>query len=158
MAAFLAAWALAPIAAEPAKRADVRIEDMLKRLGVQYTVNDSGNVVVSYGEDNDRSQTVYIMSETETYDGVEIREIWSNAGSFASEPDSARLVRLMLDNGTNKIGAWALEKDDDGGYLLYYSMRFPADSSDEAYQMMLEFASSVADEAEASLFGGVDEN
>lgn len=157
-AAFVAAWSLAPIAAEPAKKADVRIEDMLTRLGVKYTVNDSGNVAVSYGEDGDRSQTVYIMSETEKDNDVEIREIWSNAGTFSSAPDSDALVQLMLDNGSNKIGSWALEKADDGGYLLYYSMRFPSDVSDKAYQMMLELASSVADETEASLFDGADEN
>lgn len=150
--------AIPSLAADPAKISDPRVESLLTRLGLQFSANSAGNAEVVYDEEKGRSQTVYIMSGTESYNGIEIREIWSNAGSFEAEPDAALLVELLVDSGKNKIGAWSLEEDDSGGYLLYYSMRFPADTSDEAYRMMLEFASSVADQAEADYFDGADEN
>ena len=158
--AFAALLAAAPLAAEgdaSAKKADPRVEEILKRLNLHYSVNSSGNVAVTYDTKDDRSQTVYVMSKTDKYNEVEIREIWSNAGTFEAEPDAEGLMDLMTESGKNKIGCWALEKLDDGKYLLFYTIKFPADSSDEAYRMILEFASSVADARELALFGG-DEN
>jgi|GEM_PF-1494532 len=140
-----------------AKKGDPRVGAVLDRLGVKYTVNPSGNYSVTYDLDGGRSQTVYIMSETDTYNGVEIREIWSNAGDLDSEPAADQLVDLMTESGKNKVGCWALEAQDDGKYLLFYTIKFPADAGDAAYRAMLEFASSVADEREEAIFG-VDEN
>jgi hypothetical protein len=139
------------------KKADPRVEAALTNLGIKYTVNSSGNLVVTYGVGEDRSQTVYVMSKTDKYSEVEIREIWSNAGSFEAEPEAEGLADLMTESGKNKIGCWALEKQEDGKYLLFYSIKFPAEVPDEAYRMMLEFASSVTDARELELFQ-VDEN
>jgi hypothetical protein len=97
------------------------------------------------------------MSATDMYNDIEIREIWSNAGTFDTKPDADVLVDLMTESGKNKIGSWALEETDAGKYLLFYTIKFPADSSDDAYRMMLEFASSMTDERELALFNN-DEN
>jgi hypothetical protein len=153
-----AAFASTAAAAEAAaKQADPRVVSALDRLGLHYTVNSSGNVAVTYDEDKGRSQSVFIMSATDSYNGIEIREIWSNAGTFDAKPAPDVLVDLMTESGKNKIGSWALEETDAGKYLLFYTIKFPADASDEAYQMMLEFAASVADERELALFNS-DEN
>jgi hypothetical protein len=159
LAILLAAPSLraAPGDAQADKTSDPRVDETLARLGLQYTVNASGNAVVAYDEDKGRSQTAFIMSTTDKYNGIEIREIWSNAGTFDAKPDAETLADLMIESGKNKIGAWALEETDGGKYLLFYTIKFPADSSDEAYRMMLEFASSVADERELALFNA-DEN
>jgi hypothetical protein len=157
--ALLAALCAASLlSAAPAdKKADPRVEATLTRLGLHYTVNSSGNAVVSFDEAKSRSQSVFIMSKTDTYNGVEIREIWSNAGTFNTMPDADSLVDLMSESGKNKIGSWALEETDAGTYLLFYTIKFPADASDDAYRMMLEFASSITDERELALFD-TDEN
>jgi hypothetical protein len=161
LAALLSVAALAAEApqggAQKDKKPDARVGATLDRLGIKYTINSSGNYAVTYGLEGDRSQTVYVMSSTDEYNDVEIREIWSNAGSFDAEPDSAELLDLMTESGKNKIGCWALEAMDDGKYLLFYSIKFPAAASDDAYRAMLEFASSVADEREKDLFAS-DEN
>ena len=145
------------LSAAPAdKKADPRLEAALGRLGLHYKVNSSGNVVVTYNAENDRSQAVFIMSETDKYNGIEIREIWSIAGSFDALPEKDVLVDILTESGKNKIGCWALEKTSDGKYLLFYTIKFPADASDEAYQMMLEFASTITDERELALFDSDD--
>jgi hypothetical protein len=157
LAALLAASFVQAAAAEAAKEADPRVVAVLDRLGLHYTVNSSGNIVVTYDEDKGRSQSVFIMSATDTYSGIEIREIWSNAGAFDAAPEAEVLIDLMTESGKNKIGSWALEETDAGKYLLFYTIKFPADASDDAYRMMLEFASSIADERELALFDS-DEN
>ena len=147
----------APAPAQTDKKADPRVEAILTRLALHYTINSSGNAVVTYDQDKERSQAVFVMSATDKYNDQEIREIWSNAGTFTEMPDQETLVGLMTESAKNKIGAWALEETDAGRYLLFYTIKFPADSSDDSYKMMLEFASTIADERELALFDN-DEN
>jgi hypothetical protein len=146
-----------PPGTQAEKKGDARVEGALTRLGLRYTLTSSGNFAVVYDLQNERSQTVYVMAKTDMYNGVEIREIWSNAGVFDSEPKAETLLQLMAESGKSKIGCWALEQLEDGKYLLFFSVKFPAAVGDEAYRMMLEFASAAADAREEELFGS-DEN
>jgi hypothetical protein len=151
LAALFAVAAGSPIAAQ-SKSGDPRVAGALKGLGLKYKVNSSGNFDVTYNQGKGRSQVVHVMSATDTYNDVEIREIWSNAGSFGAEPEASDLIDLMVGSGKSKIGCWALEEQDDGGYLLFFTIKVPAEVSPEELQMMLEFAADVADEQELALF------
>ena len=155
VALFLAALTL-PAAAQDKPKADDRVASILNDLSLKYSVNSNGNYVVTYDEDKGRSQQVFIMSSTDTYNDVEIREIWSVAGSFDSAPSADALIDLMGESAKNKIGDWALEKQDDGSYLLFYTIKAPVEISKEAFQMMLEFTANVTDTREQSLFNTDD--
>jgi len=137
--------------------ADARIAKQLDRLGLEYTTTSSGNYSIVYNLDADRKQTVYVMSKTETYGGLEIREIWSNAGEFQGDPSVSDLTQLLQSNGTEKIGAWSLEDADDGAQLAYFSIKVPTYLKDKDFADMLEFTAQVGDEMEAKLFD-TDEN
>ncbi len=154
----IAAFALAGgIALSAQNKADPRIGKQLDKVGVKYTTTKSGNYSIDFSRDGDRQQTVYIMSKTETYGGIEIREIWSNAGTFDAEPTAKVMLELLSENDTEKIGAWNVETSDDGSYLAYFSIKVPSYVKDKDLSDLLEFASNVADEMEAKLFN-VDEN
>ena len=153
----IAAFALAGgIALCAQNKPDPRIAKQLDKLGVKYTTTKSGNYSIEFDKDGDRKQTVYIMSKTETYRGIEIREIWSNAGSFDTEPTAKDMLELLSDNDTEKIGAWNVETSDDGSYLAYFSIKVPSYLKDKDLSDFLEFASNVADEMEAKLFNADD--
>jgi hypothetical protein len=156
VAAALVALVCANVAAQDKVKSDPRVASALSDLGLKYKVNSKGNFVVTYNQGKGRSQEVFVMSGTETYNNVEIREIWSNAGAFASEPELSTLEDLMTESGKNKIGGWALEKQDDGSTLLYYTVKFPAATANEAFQMILEFVADVADARELELFDADD--
>ena len=83
-----------PVAAQ-SKPADSRVQLMLDKIGQKYTVTKSSNFSVEIGTTGTRTQLVTIQSTTEKYQGVEIREIYSIAGSFPEEPDQATLLDLM---------------------------------------------------------------
>jgi len=136
---------------------DPRLAKQLDKLGVKYTTTKSGNYSIEFDKDDGRKQTAYVMSKTETYRGIEIREIWSNAGTFEAEPSAKDMLELLSDNDTEKIGAWNVETSDDGSYLAYFSIKVPVYLKDKDLSDFLEFASNVADEMEAKLFN-VDEN
>ncbi len=150
--AVLALGVLAPTFAQTKNKSDTRVAAILSDLGLTYKVNSSGNYAITYDEGNDRTQVVYVMSTTDTYQGIEIREIWSIAGSFDSEPDATQLLDLMKQSGKNKIGDWALEEQDDGTYLLFYTIKSPVKIDNAAFKMMLQFAADVADEQEKAIF------
>ncbi len=131
---------------------DVRVQTLLDKIGQDYTVTKAGNYQVELDTKDDRTQLVYISSATEKYSGIEIREIWSNAGTFPEEPDQATLLDLMTESGSNKIGCWALEKQDDGGYLMYYTIKLPVSFTASDLKMMLAFAATIADAREEQFF------
>jgi len=84
--------------------------------------------------------------------------MWIGTSPRASSISSpASLGNSKPTSAKNKIGAWVLEETDAGRYLLFYTIKFPADASDDSYKMMLEFASTIADERELALFDN-DEN
>lgn len=156
--AALAAFALAallPLAAQ--NKPDSRVGTMLDKVGQEYKTTKSGNYSVELDESDGRTQMVYIGSQTEKYQGVEIREIWSNAGTFPEEPDQSTMLDLMMESNSNKIGCWALEEQDDGGYLLYYTIKLPVSHTANDLKMMLGFVADIADARETQFFGG-DEN
>jgi hypothetical protein len=152
-AAFLFAVSFVFAAGSP----DTRIAVQLDRMGEKYTTTKAGNYSLEMDMDGGRTQTVYLMSKTETYNDMEIREIWSNAGSWEEKPSAELLMDLLTDNNTEKMGAWSIESSDDGSYLLYYSIKVPAYIQDKDLKAIIEFAATVADEKEAKVFE-VDDN
>ncbi len=135
---------------------DARLGKQLDKLGLHYTTTKSGNYSLQQDLDGNRTQTVYIMSKTETYGGLEIREIWSNAGNFDAVPSSDQMSQLLEDNNTEKIGAWNLEASDDGSYLVYFSIKIPVYLKDKDLSDMIDFAATVGDGMEAKLFNTDD--
>ena len=58
---------------------DPALAATLDEQGVIYTINEEGNFVVDFQMDADeeRSQRVFVVSQTSTYRNAELREIWS---------------------------------------------------------------------------------
>jgi hypothetical protein len=139
-----------------ADKGDPRVPAALDRVGLHYTATSNGNYSVTYDLDRGRSQVAYIVGKTETYDGVEIRELWSRAGTFDQAPSAEVMQKLLLDSGAEKIGSWGLEESSKGGYILYFTIRVPVSIADEALKSLVELAADVADQKEDELFN-VDE-
>ena len=139
-----------------ADKADARVAKQLDKLGIDYSTTDSNNYSIDKDLDKGRTQTVYIMSKTETNGGLEIREIWSNAGNFKTEPTNDQMMALFEDNNSEKIGAWALESSDDGSYLAYFSVKVPTYIRDKDLSDLIDFTATVADDMELKLFNADD--
>ncbi|MCA1950120.1 MAG: hypothetical protein LDL24_06095 [Treponema sp.] len=137
--------------AQSNKQPDQRVAAMLKTMKVDYTITDNGNFEIEYELASGRTQYVYIMSETQKYRGMEVREVWSNAGVLDEDPEVDLLYELMQESGSNKIGAWALEENDEG-ILLYYSIKIPVSHTVEDLLQFIAFAAEVADTCENDLF------
>jgi hypothetical protein len=146
---------VAAMAAWAQDQADPRIKQALDSIGLKYSVNSSNNYKVVYTMDNDadRSQLVFIVSKTETYRSVELREIWSVAAVLDEYPGEETIHYILNMNSTSKIGAWAIEEADDGEFWLLYTTKVPVDLTPNGLKDIVYFVAEVCDEMEAELVG-----
>ena len=136
---------------------DPRVSAALDRLGLHYKLTKNGNYSVTYDLDHGRSQVAYIVGKTESYAGVEIREMWSRAGTYEDVPSVDVMQKLLEDSGTEKIGAWGLEQGSSGAYIVYFTVRVPGSVTDDVLKSLLALTADVADQKESELFGVDDE-
>jgi hypothetical protein len=135
---------------------DDSLKAQLDQAGLKYEVTKSGNVRVSFSITGDRSQDVFIRGRAETLDGMDLRELWSNAGTLGADPEKDVLIGLLSGGGGETLGAWNLEESDDG-WLAYYSAKLPADLTGPDLRSAVEYIAGVADAKEKELFD-TDEN
>lgn len=158
MRALSLAFALAAIGAAcvfaQAPQADPRLAKALDSVGVKYDVNSYGNYLVLYtmSKNEERSQNVVVMSKTEKYDGIEIRELYAIGAELDDYPDSDTLLYLLEQSATMKIGSWGVDYGDSSVYILF-SIKVPADIGAEALNSFIYFAAEVADEFEEEFTG-----
>ncbi len=132
---------------------DPRVKKSLERLGLNYQLSKSGNYNVTFQiENSDRTHMVTIMSKTETYRGIEIREIYAIAAALEDYPPEELIYRMMEENSTLKLGAWAMEADSSGVYI-YFTTKIPADVKDNDLKYYSYFIAEIADEMEEELLG-----
>jgi len=148
---------LGNVPAIAATKANADLTAALDRLGLKYTLTKSGNYSIKYDLDGGRSQTVYIMGKTDKVGGTEIRELWSRAGTKDSLLSEDEMKGLLEESGNAKVGFWALEETDDGGYTVYFSVKVPIYLNDTDLGALLEFTANTADQKEEELFNTDDE-
>ncbi len=147
----------ASVFAQGSSKGDARVAALLDRLGLHYKLTDSGNYSITFDVGSGRSQVAYIMGKTETYKGLEIREIWSRAGTFEELPESDVMQKLLEDSAGEKIGFWSIEEADNGGWTVYFSVKVPVYLKDADVRSLLELTANVGDEKEAELFNQDEE-
>jgi hypothetical protein len=132
---------------------DERVRKILKAEDVQYTVDSDGDFKVIYDMGDDRTQMAFIRSTTETYQNMEIREIWSFG--YESENDvfpAAIATKLLEDTFIKKLGAWA-----KAGNRALFVVKLSANADAETLLNALQMALESADEMEEQLTGDTDE-
>ena len=149
--------ALGSVSAQAAAKPNADLTQQLDRAGLKYTLTKAGNYSITYNLDGGRSQTVYIMGKTEKVGATEIRELWSRAGTMDSPPDADQMKALLEDSGNAKVGFWALEETDQGGYTIYFSVKVPVYMNDKDLGALLEYTANMADQKEEELFNADDE-
>lgn len=131
---------------------DERVKAHLDKLGWKYSTTSTGTFKVVFDMGNDRTQLVLIRSKTNIYEGMEIREIVSNAAKkddkFAFTQST--LFMLLEKNGTYKLGGWQI----DGGeppYVVQFGIRISANSTQSVLVDAINLAAKMADQMEQQL-------
>ena len=147
----LSAFILLSTAAAPALRAeaDQRVKKALDELGVKYTIDDDGDYAVTIAyEDEGRSQLVFVVSETDSVEGFEIRDVFSFA-VMGKTPTLEMTSGLMRASGKSVIGAFEM---DSSGNILYLA-KIPANLPPKQLHRIIRTVAAYADDAEKEILG-----
>lgn len=139
------------------KAADPRVAAALKEIGVSYEVDDDQDykLTLKVDEDGERTQIVYIISATEEYGNLEIREIWAPAFKTKGKLDANVAREMLRANDRLKLGAWRLYGDGDD-QMAVYAVQIDAGADAEAMRSALEIVLRVADAEELEQTGKDD--
>jgi hypothetical protein len=128
---------------------DPRVVAALKAAGLAYTIDD-GDFRLEYDVDKQRSQRVWIASETAWIDQLEFRDVWSVAGRGKGEVPAELARKLLAENVRMILGAWQVNQSPDE-YLVVYSVPVDAAGDAATLQKVLEVVMFSADRFEKHL-------
>lgn len=133
--------------------ADPLIARQLDSLDYRYELDEDGDYKLTFEVDDKRSQLAYILSATETFGNLQVREIWSPAYRASSAQFPADVAnRLLEDSQSSKLGAWVKQ-----GNMAVFVVKIAADAAAEELDDALDFVLRSADKMEAALTQGKDE-
>lgn len=132
--------------------ADQRIKKALDELDVKYVIDDDGDyaITITY-EAEGRSQLVYVVSETDSIEGFEIRDIFSYAVRDKA-PTLEMTSDLMRTSNKSLIGAFEMTS---GGNILYIA-KIPANLPPKQLHKIIRTVAAYADDAEKEILGSDD--
>jgi hypothetical protein len=133
-----------------AQKPDNRVVEVLKSLNFKYSVqeDDSFKFTVPI---NKRTQTIFISSETTTYDKLEMREVYSIIHESNQIPDQSKLIKLLIDNGQKKIGAWEIVYEGSA-YFIIYTVKINANADASDLKSAIDIVATASDLMEQQLF------
>lgn len=128
--------------------ADQRIKKALDELDVKYMIDDDGDYAITIYEAEGRSQLVYVVSETDSIEGFEIRDIFSYAVRDKA-PTLEMTSDLMRTSNKSLIGAFEMTS---GGNILYIA-KIPANLPPKQLHKIIRTVAAYADDAEKEILG-----
>ncbi len=145
-------YALTAVAAAfAADQPDPRVKTMLDRLDMAYEVDKDNDYRVPLRLDNDRTQTVYLLSDTNVQGDLEVREIWAY-GYLTKEGELPAALAETLMNASRDLilGAWELAKTEDSRIAVLV-VKLPVTASLDTLRSCLETVATQADAVEKQL-------
>lgn len=138
-----------------AKQIDHRAERLLLTAKLSFEIDDDGDFRLELPIGNDRTQFVWVISQTSKLGDLEIREIWS-IGYRSAEPFSQEVGnRLLQANSKVKLGAWQMRRLGED-HVAVFSAQIAAQTDVQTLLLSIHAVSSTADEMEIELTDGKD--
>jgi len=129
------------------KKGDPRVRAILDAEGIKYETDTDGDYRIVFGFDDNRSQVVFVNSNTETFAGVEIREVWSVGLKGGGQLSAAVANDLLVRNGQYKVGAWQVSRSGDQ-LIALFKVALSADADRSELVPVLSAVAVQADEVE----------
>jgi len=135
---------------------DPRVRRALQEAALAFEVNAQGNAVLDFEFADQRRHRVFIRSGTQTWGGLEIREVAAYAYKGPVRPGPDMLEKLLKENARKKLGAWELW-EEGGVYDVVFVARIPASADAMALGTVARGVAADADNMEKALNGGDDD-
>lgn len=144
-----------------AASADPRVKAALDQIKdtiplANYEVDQDGDYKLLVVVGNNRTQVVFVNSATETWEGIEIREIWSPAFPSKGKKFKAKDANLLLQDSQNKkLGAWQAYPQRDGWFAIF-NVKIGAETDPASLASLIRYVAIAADNMEAQKLGTDD--
>ena len=142
----------APGSASPG---DLRVREGLNQLSQKFVVDADGDFKIIRDTTGGRTQVAWIISKTNTYGGVEIREIISPAFKTSGHLSAELATRLLKENNKYKIGFWRLV-GEDASQAVFYASQIPATIDAQSLDAAIKSVTMIADAMEKEQVGTDD--
>ncbi len=136
-----------------------RLEAAMDDTDLMYRVDEDGDVQLEIAWDDNRSQLVIVNSATETYDDMEVREVWTRVAiyeDFDSIPKKD-LLALLEASEQLKMGRYTAITADDGSVMIFLAVVVDANMSGEDLASVIDIVAVQGDEMEKDLMDGSDD-
>ncbi len=134
---------------------DARVRSALSALNEKFVVDSDGDFKLVRDTSDGRTQVAWVISKTNTYGSMEIREIISPAFKTGGTLSTAMALRLLQENNKFKIGAWRLV-GEGANQAVYYAIQISADVDAQSLSAAIKSATLIADALEKEIVGSDD--
>ena len=133
---------------------DMRVKTLLDAIGANYEIDEDADFKLEWEYDSGRTQIVYVNSNTEDYENLEIREVWSFAHKEEAPLPGWMANKLLESSSTIKWGAWQVM--GKGPYFIVFVVKLEANSSAQMLSDAMKIVREQADNMEIELNGDDD--
>ncbi len=129
----------------------VDAEIILAKAGLKYKESEAGPLSVDIKTDKNTQQEVFIADETEYFEKAETRRLWALAKILSKTPTVELTLKLLDQNSKTKLGAWTVERNTNGQYLVIYVAKIDVAASPESLKDAMNYISRVVQHMQKEL-------
>lgn len=133
------------------KPAPLPIADIMERTELDFTKHESGHLEVSLEQDDKSKQSVFVTKEVEYFGRADVRKVWALAATLKESPSAETMLKLLQESARTKMGAWTLERNQKGEYLLIYCCKVDATATPGALKSTMEYVAQLTSVARKDL-------
>ena len=141
----------------PWKPAPLATKIVLDNAEIEHKIHSTGHYQIEKGLAGGKTQTVFVAKDTEYFQRADVRKIWSLVLVSKEQPKAELMMRLMRQSSATKIGAWAVEKNSAGEFMVIYVAKLDATAPDEAVQGTIDYIARIASAMSTELSPKKDE-
>lgn len=123
----------------PWKPAPLPVEEVLKRTELEYTKHETGHFEVKLTPETDQTVSVFIAKDVEYFERADVRRIWTLAQTSKEAPTTDTMTKLLEQSARTKIGAWSIERNPAGEWLIVYCVKMDATASPDAVKSTMNY-------------------
>jgi hypothetical protein len=123
----------------PWKPAPLPVEEVLKSTDLTYTKHETGHFEVKLTPETDQTVSVFIAKDVEYFERADVRRIWTLAQVTKEAPTSDTMTKLLEQSARTKIGAWSIERNPAGEWLIVYCVKMDATAAPDAVKSTMNY-------------------
>lgn len=121
------------------KQAPLPIVDVLDQAELTYKQVQAGLLEISFTQKDKSEQSVFVAKDVEYFEQADVRRVWSLAASMKEAPGLDLQMKLLEQNSRTKLGAWTIERNKDGQYLIVYVCKVDATATPRTLKSTMEY-------------------